>query len=189
MHGKLLIITGFTLSGGTVAAALHPDARSLWSRVRAIPARVEAPRPPAPPAGIEATRAAVPPVAPVQAPVHRGDGLLPRLRAPDGRVINLPWRRGARDSAEAAWGRDSMAALLAPGQRQLACDLENQPRYVRTLSLLVMDSALIQLRLLRARSGLRWGIQPAGYLLEMEAEPLSQRRVRELCDAPIGELQ
>ena len=188
MHGKLLIITGLAVSGGTVAAAPHLDPQSRWRGARPAPTRIETTRPPDP------RRFRVAAIGPVVPPTPRFDeaatpdhGTLPRLQAPDGRVITLPWRRGARDSAAAARARDSMAALLAPGQRQLACDVEDQPHSVRALALLAVDDMLIRFRLLRARSGPPLELRPSGYLVEMEAEPLSVQRVRELC-VPLREL-
>ncbi len=177
MHGKLLMVAGLAISGATVAAALHPDLRFLWHRIPTRRAVTEATKPPAPPRPR------------VQRPGSHDDGRIKQLQARDGRVITLPLTRGFSDSADAARARDSIAALLAPGQQQLACDLETQPRFVRTLSLLVADDVLIEFQLRRARSGPLWALQPSGYLLQMEAKPLSTRRVRELCNPPLGALR
>lgn len=193
MHGKLLILAGLAVSGGIGAAAVVGIEPRIFLHVP--------PRVPPPYAGTRQMDAVAARLgltshsrcrpegrASLQTRFRRGarcsqeagETFATLLLAPDGHGRALRWTGRFSDSANAAFAQDSLAALLAPGRAQLACDVQQHPRYVLAVTLLAADSVLINFELRHEASG------SGAYALHLQAERLEPFRVRLLCWRPLG---
>ncbi len=102
--------------------------------------------------------------------------------APDGRANALQWSRPLSDSASAAYAQDSLAALIAPGQTQLACALDQYSRSTFAVTLLAVGNVLVTFELRGTSLG------EAGYVLDLRTDRLDPTIARFRCVHPLGPL-
>ncbi len=195
MHGKLLILAGLAVSGGIGAAAVvglepnivfriyargptsysgNPDVHSVAARL-GLTDRVQCR-----PLGRASLRTGFRRPAVCRRSAAGASATL--WLAPDGQATGLQWFQSFPDSASAAYAQDSLAALIAPGQSQLACDLGPYPRSTLAVTLLVVGNVLVTFELRGTSLG------EAGYLLDLRTDRLNPTTVRFRCLHPLGPL-